>query len=49
MFWGDRMGALEDPFGIKWTIAQHIKDVSPEEMKKGSEEFMKQMAGAGSR
>jgi len=49
MFWGDRMGALEDPFGIKWTIAQHIKDVSPEQMKKGSEEFMKQMAGAGSR
>jgi len=49
MFWGDRMGALEDPFGHKWTIAQHIKDVSKEEMKKGQEEFMKQMAGAGSR
>ncbi len=49
MFWGDRMGTLEDPFGYKWTIAQHVKDVSPEEMKKGSEEFMKQMAGAGSR
>jgi len=49
MFWGDRMGAVEDPFGLKWTIAQHIKDVSPEQMKKGQEEFMKQMAGAGSR
>ena len=47
MFWGDRMGALDDPFGIKWTIAQHIKEVSKEEMKKGQEEFMKQMAGAG--
>jgi uncharacterized glyoxalase superfamily protein PhnB len=46
MFWGDRMGTLEDPFGHKWTIAQHIKDVSPEEMKKGQAEFMKQMAGA---
>jgi uncharacterized glyoxalase superfamily protein PhnB len=46
MFWGDRMGTLEDPFGHKWTIAQHIKDVTPEEMKKGQEEFMKQMAGA---
>jgi len=44
MFWGDRMGALTDPFGIKWTLASHIKDVSPEEMKKGSDEFMKQMA-----
>jgi PhnB protein len=49
MFWGDRMGSVEDPFGLKWTIAQHIKDVSPEQMKKGQEEFMKQMAGAGSR
>jgi uncharacterized glyoxalase superfamily protein PhnB len=49
MFWGDRMGSVEDPFGLKWTIAQHIKDVSPEEMKKGQADFMKQMAGAGSR
>ncbi len=46
MFWGDRMGTLEDPFGHKWTIAQHVKDVTPEEMKKGQEEFMKQMAGS---
>jgi len=46
MFWGDKMGTLEDPFGYKWTIAQHIKDVSPEEMKKGQEQFMKQMASA---
>ena len=46
MFWGDRMGTLEDPFGYKWTIAQHVKDVSPEQMKKGQEEFMKQMASS---
>jgi PhnB protein len=46
MFWGDRMGTLEDPFGHKWTVAQHVKDVTPEDMKKGQEEFMKQMAGA---
>ena len=46
MFWGDKMGSLSDPFGYKWTIAQHIKDVSPEDMKKGQEEFMKQMAGS---
>jgi len=48
MFWGDKMGTVEDPFGYKWTIAQHVKEVSPEEMKKGQEAFMKQMAGAGS-
>ena len=46
MFWGDKMGTVADPFGYKWTIAQHIKDVSPEDMKKGQEEFMKQMASA---
>jgi uncharacterized glyoxalase superfamily protein PhnB len=46
MFWGDRMGTVDDPFGHKWTIAQHVKDVTPEEMKKGQAEFMKQMAGA---
>src|SRR6267378_2250108 len=33
MFWGDRMGTLEDPFGHKWTIAQHVKDVTPQDMK----------------
>jgi PhnB protein len=32
MFWGDRFGKLGDPFGHHWSIAQHIEDVSPEEM-----------------
>jgi PhnB protein len=32
-FWGDRMGTVIDPFGHKWSIATHIEDVSPEEMK----------------
>lgn len=32
MFWGDRYGQLEDPFGHRWSIATHIRDVSPEEM-----------------
>ncbi|HKW51545.1 MAG TPA: VOC family protein [Candidatus Eisenbacteria bacterium] len=46
MFWGDRMGHIADPFGYTWNVASHVKDVTPEEMKKGQEEFMKQMAGA---
>ncbi|SAL00347.1 VOC family protein [Caballeronia ptereochthonis] len=33
MFWGDRYGRLEDPFGHQWSIATHVRDVSPEEMK----------------
>jgi PhnB protein len=33
-FWGDRYGQLEDPFGHKWSIATHKRDVTPEEMTK---------------
>jgi uncharacterized glyoxalase superfamily protein PhnB len=43
MFWGDRMGQLEDPFGHRWTLAQHVKDLAPEELKKGQEEFFTKM------
>lgn len=32
MFWGDRYGVLEDPFGHKWSMATHIRDLSPEEL-----------------
>lgn len=47
MFWGDRMGQFEDPFGYRWNVATHIKDMSPEEIKRAGEEFFKkQMAGA---
>ncbi len=33
MFWGDRYGQLEDPFGHRWSVATHQRDVTPEEMK----------------
>jgi len=46
MFWGDRVGQVVDPFGYKWTIASHVKDLTPEQMKKGQEDWLKQMAGA---
>ena len=39
MFWGDRYGKLADPFGHKWSIATHKRDMSSEEMDKE----MKQM------
>jgi len=32
MFWGDRHGQLEDPFGHRWNIAQHIRDVPHDEV-----------------
>src|SRR5688572_5689485 len=39
-FYGDRSGSLVDPFGHTWTIATHVEDVSPEEMKRRPEEAM---------
>jgi PhnB protein len=32
MFWGDRHGQLEDPFGHHWNIAQHLRDVPHDEV-----------------
>jgi uncharacterized glyoxalase superfamily protein PhnB len=32
MFWGDRYGQVTDPFGHHWSLATHIKDMTPEEM-----------------
>jgi PhnB protein len=29
VFWGDRYGQLEDPFGHRWSVATHVKDVTP--------------------
>src|SRR5215470_10767430 len=33
MFWGDRYGKLEDPFGHLWSVGTHVRDVSREEMQ----------------
>jgi PhnB protein len=33
MFWGDRYGRIEDPFGHQWSLATHTRDVSPEDMR----------------
>jgi PhnB protein len=41
MFWGDRYGQLEDPFGHRWSVATHKRDMTPAEMK----EAMAKMAG----
>ncbi|HKU84925.1 MAG TPA: VOC family protein [Casimicrobiaceae bacterium] len=35
MFWGDRYGQLEDPFGHRWSVATHTRDLTPEEMREG--------------
>jgi PhnB protein len=40
-FYGDRSGGVLDPFGIKWWVATHIEDVTPEEMAKREEALVK--------
>jgi PhnB protein len=32
-FWGDRMGTLTDPFGHQWSVATHVEDVTPAQLK----------------
>jgi uncharacterized glyoxalase superfamily protein PhnB len=39
MFWGDRYGKLEDPFGHHWSIGTHVRDVSPEEMRQAMQKI----------
>jgi len=42
-FWGDRYGQLRDPFGHRWSIATHVKDLSEEEMRSAAEQAMTRM------
>lgn len=32
MFWGDLHGQVDDPFGHRWNISQHLRDVPHEEV-----------------
>jgi PhnB protein len=43
-FWGDRSGTFTDPHGYVWTIATHKEDLTQQEMKERTDEFMKQFA-----
>ncbi|PYX73897.1 MAG: glyoxalase [Acidobacteria bacterium] len=36
-FWGDRYGQIVDPFGHKWSLATHVRDMTQEEMRKEQE------------
>ena len=33
MFWGDRHGQLDDPFGHRWNVSQHVRDVPQGEIE----------------
>jgi hypothetical protein len=44
MFWGDRHGALKDPFGHSWGLATRKRNLSAKQMKKAGEEWFAQQA-----
>lgn len=41
MFYGDRSGILEDPFGYVWCVSTHIENVTPAKMKKRAAELFR--------
>ena len=43
MFWGDRYGTLQDPFGHHWGVGTHLEDVSPAEMQKRAAALFEKM------
>jgi len=48
MFWGDRFGKLEDPFGNQWSMATHKEDVPLPELGRRAQAAMAQMPGKSS-
>ncbi len=38
MFWGDRYGKLEDPFGHRWGVATHKQDLTPEQITEAAKQ-----------
>ncbi len=44
MFWGDRFGKLEDPYGHHWSIATRTEIVGPEEMDVRRQKMLEEMA-----
>lgn len=45
MFWGDRVGSVQDPFGYGWMLATHTRDLTPQEMEEGARAFFARTAG----
>jgi uncharacterized glyoxalase superfamily protein PhnB len=43
MFWGDRMGTVQDPFGYSWSLATHTRDLTPEQIAEGAKAACAQM------
>lgn len=46
-FHGSRVGTMIDPFGVRWMIATHVRDVSAEELAAAVEAFAETGADPG--
>jgi PhnB protein len=46
MFWGDRCGTVVDPEGYTWTVATHVAEPTPAEMRKRMKEQAANQAAA---
>jgi PhnB protein len=44
MFWGDRFGAVQDPFGYSWSLATHTRDLTDQEIQEGAKAMFAAMA-----
>lgn len=40
MPWGDRYAQVEDPFGHRWSLATHMRDLTHEQIAQGLQEMM---------
>jgi uncharacterized glyoxalase superfamily protein PhnB len=45
--YGDRRGGIRDPSGNVWWIPTQVEDVSPEELKRRSEEYIRKQQSKG--
>lgn len=46
-FYGDRMGSFVDPFGHRWSVHTHQREVSEGEMQAAMDQVTAQMAAGG--
>ena len=40
VYWGDRVGAIIDPFGVRWTVATRIEKLSDQEIRERAEKIV---------
>jgi uncharacterized glyoxalase superfamily protein PhnB len=48
MFWGDRYGQVQDPFGHRWSLATPKKQLTEAELRTAAAEAMRQAPQCGS-